>query len=330
MNKLVVKPKSINKFTNKPRSCIMYHYRLNKTTATRSPTPKPRASVAINKRKDISTKTRPRSVAVDRRVTKSDIKLKELVKSRRNTYKPRKTRSKFAPDVNKIHSLRGVGHGKLLAIFAPGPSILEAEIGKLQKISVVDTMTINKPDMRCWPTDYWVFCDRTQHKRNEEEFHKFPKTIINSTSIKVDHPRQIRITNLPGKGFSVDLVKGFFIGRSTTFSAMQIAGWMDYDKVFIFGCDMCRVVIEQDGKRKSLLHSYGVNPDVPEKVREKRFEREADFYDNAAKIMSERLRKKFYFCSEYNPWSFVDRFQRINQKEAVDYIFNFAKELEDG
>jgi hypothetical protein len=113
--------------------------------------------------------------------------------------------------------------------------------------------------------------------------------------------------------------KGFYIGKSTTFSAMQVAAWMGYEKIYIFGCDMCRV-----GKK---LHSYGVNPDVPEKVRERRFKKEAEFYDVASKIMGEGLRKKYVFCSSYNPWPFVDKFERIDQKKAIDIIIEHSKEV---
>lgn len=229
------------------------------------------------------------------------------------------SRDSFDSRVLKIKSIKGVGKGKILVILAPGPSILEAEIEKLNGIEKIDSMTINKPDKRLWPSDYWMFCDRTQYDRNKDAFHKYFKTIINTDSIKANHPKQIKIKNMPGKGFSVDMLQGFYIGRSTTFSAMQVAAWMGYEKIFIFGCDMCRV-----GKK---LHSYGVNPDVPEKVREKRFKKEAEFYDVASKIMGEDLRNKYYFCSSYNPWPFIDKFKRMDQKVAIEYILNCAKEI---
>jgi len=314
MNKIPVQ-----KRTAAPRHSIVYHYRKNK----------PKSVPTVNKRVPKPV-TKPKNVIKPKRATRS-MSTKRVVKDNalvRSKLMPKKlgrskrTKSTFDLDLRKIKSIRGVGSGKILAIFAPGPSILEAEINRLSGISEVDTMTINKPDDRVWPSDYWMFCDRTQYNRNKDVFHKFTRTIINTDSIKTKHPKQVRIKTLHGKGFSLDMTKGFHIGRSTTFSSMQVAAWMDYDKIFIFGLDMCRV-----GKK---LHSYGTNPDVPEKIREKRFKNEADFYDSASKIMKKELRDKYYICSSYNPWPFVNKFNRLDQKEAVDYILNCVKEMKNG
>lgn len=314
MNKISVESKKITR----SRDYVLYHYHINKPNRIRV---KPSQPKPVSNKKDVCLKKA--AASNKQRPTKPNVKPRDVVRPKRVR---NKSKGKFAPDIDKIRSIRGIGKGKILAILAPGPSILEAEIEKLFKITSIDAMTINKPDSRYWPTEYWMFCDRTQYNRNKEEFHKYTKTLINSISIKIDHPKQIKVSNLPGKGFSTDLCRGFHIGRSTTFSAMQVAAWMDYDKIFIFGCDMCRVVIEKDGKKKSILHSYGTNPDVPEKVREKRFEKEAEFYTNASKIMSEELRQKYYFCSTYNPWPFVEMFNRIDQKEAISFMLKCAEE----
>lgn len=290
-----------------PRHHLVHHYKINR------PTPKPNVSVTVSKPRNVKVKSVPKITAAVRS-TKSNVKA-VLVKS--TSLKQTKRNNIFDSRTPKIRSIQGVGKGKILVILAPGPSILQIEIKKLIGIKNVETMTINKPDLRLWPSDYWMFCDRTQYVRNKEAFHHYPNTIINTDSIKAQHPKQIKIKNLSGKGFSTDMIKGFYIGRSTTFSAMQVAAWMEYDKIFIFGLDMCRV----DGK----LHSYGTNPDVSEKIREERFRQEAEFYDVAAKVMDRELRDKFYICSGYNPWPFVDKFHRINQKEAIDYILNIIK-----
>jgi len=309
---------SLKKKVVMPRHHIIYHHRLNprptaiQTKQTASRVVKPKPTINFKAKRPINAKpVKPnlRTAAV------------KAVKSTRKS-NPRRT---FASDPSKINSIKDVGKNKILAILAPGPSILEVEIKKLKEIDNIDTMTINKPDTRMGDTDYWMFCDRTQYNRNIQYFNKYSRTIINSTAIKQAHRNQIKIKNLSGKGFSVDMNKGFYIGRSTTFSAMQVAIWMGYDKIFVFGCDMCRVVIEKGGKKQSLLHSYGVNPDVPEKVREKRFEKEAEFYDNAANIMGEKHRSKFYFCSKYNPWSFVQKFNKVDHREAIELIMKEAE-----
>lgn len=302
MNKIsLIKQKTI------PRHCLVHHYKMGR------PISKPNVGV-VSKPQNINVNPVPK-VVTTRRSTKPNIKPNVKIVSIKSTaLKQTKRNNIFDSRTSKVKSIQGIGKGKILVILAPGPSILQIEIKRLMGIKNIDTMTINKPDSRLWPSSYWMFCDRTQYTRNKEVFHRYPNTIINTDSIKAQHPKQIHIKNLSGKGFSTDMIKGFYIGRSTTFSAMQVAAWMDYNKIFILGLDMCRI----DGK----LHSYGVNPDVPEKIREGRFKQEAEFYNVAAKIMNEELRNKFYICSSYNPWPFVDKFHRINQKEAVEYILN--------
>ena len=307
-----------------PRHHIIYHYKKSKSVIN---APKPKA---ISKpRNNMISVARPKHSINSKLPSRiASMKITRPIKSNvrsvsvKPTFRPKqKSRRKntFDSRLPKIRSIEGIGKGKILVILAPGPSILEAEINKLIDIPNVDTMTINKPDKRCWPSDYWMFCDRTQYTRNKEEFRKFKKTIINTDSIKQAHPRQIKLKNLSGKGFSKDMTKGFYIGRSTTFSAMQVAAWMGYEKIFIFGLDMCRV-----GKK---LHSYGKNPDVPEKIREKRFKKEAEFYDVAAKIIDKELCNKYYICSSYNKWPFVKKFNRLDQKEAIEHILECAKEI---
>jgi hypothetical protein len=303
-----------------PRCHVVHHYRM-----------KPQA-VAITHRPQIIKKQiverRPLNAAPALSVIKAQIFNKANAKqynARQHydvQYKPtRNTKVSFDLNITKIKSMFGIGKGKILAIFAPGPSILEAEISKIKGIDNIHTMTINKPDLRCWETTYWMFCDRTQYDRNKETYHKYGGTVITTDSIKAPHPRQIRLRSIQGDGgFSRDLTTGVFIGRSTTYASMQAALYLDYDKIFIFGLDMCRV----GGK----LHSYGQNPDVAESVRESRFAKEAESYNYAAKILDEKDRSRFYMCSSYNPWPFANKFNRTGQAEAIDVMLNMAKEIE--
>jgi hypothetical protein len=302
MNKIPVRKSSTT-----PRHHIIYNYRTKQAQ---------KIEPIISKKPKTIDVVKPKPKAIIKRSTKSNVKIVSAKTNFIPKVASRNTKSTFDSRLPKIKSIKGVGEGKILVMFAPGPSILQAEIEKLKGICKIDTMTINKPDKRLWPTDYWMFCDRTQYNRNKEEYHKYNKIIINTDSIKAQHKNQIKINNLSGKGFSIDMIKGFYIGRSTTFSAMQVAAWMGYEKIFIFGLDMCRV-----GKK---LHSYGSNPDVPENIREKRFKKEAEFYDAAAKIMSEELRSKYYICSDYNKWPFVNMFNKISQKDAIEFILDCA------
>ena len=255
-----------------------------------------------------------------------------LSNTKNNTKIIRRTHTKHVIDVEKRHpnllkedhdkllsrykdrvkALKDIGIGRVLVMVACGPSILQADLGKLRNNPNIDIMCINKPDKRVWPSKYWVFCDTSQHRRNSDLWGGYTGTPINSSAVRVRHPNQILVKNKGGKGFSKDLLQGYYIGRSTTYANMQVALYMGYDAIYIFGCDMCEV----DG----VLHFYGQNPDVPEENRKKRFALEAEYYTYAANQLSEQDRSRFTFCSSYNPWPFVERFKRLDQKIAVDRI----------
>tara|TARA_R100001244_G_scaffold25113_2_gene25482 strand:+ start:130440 stop:131333 length:894 start_codon:yes stop_codon:yes gene_type:complete len=220
----------------------------------------------------------------------------------------------------KVQSLKGCGVGRFLVMVACGPSILEVDLPKLHQHALVDFMSINKPDPRLHPTKYWAFCDQSQFARNQEIFKQYTGTVINAWSVRARHQNQVLVRNKSGKGFSKDLLKGYFIGRSTTFANMQTAFWMNYDKIFIFGCDMCK----PPGSDK--LHFYGRNQDVDPKIRETRFKKEAEFYLAGAKAMTAQERQKFVFCSSYNPWPFMEYFKTLDHKTAVEEIIKMADE----
>lgn len=262
-------------------------------------------------------RVQPVKVVVDR---KKNLIKKDVVRSSPAKIKHDNLVSGYS---QKIQALKDSGIGRVLVMVAPGPSINEVELEKLKDLSNVDLMIVNKPDMRVWPTKYWVFCDNSQHKRNESIFNAYSGTIINSSSIRARHRNQILVRNLSGSGFSRDLAKGYYIGRSTTYANMQTALYMNYDCVFILGIDMC--AIEKDGKK--VLHSYGVNPDVKPEDREKRFKMEAKSYDFAAASLTEDERKKIFICSSYNPWGWANQFNRLDHKVCIEYIINKSTEL---
>lgn len=221
-----------------------------------------------------------------------------------------------------IEDLQDCGKGRILVMVACGPSISEADLPKLKNHPLIDFMSINRPDMRIHPTKYWVFCDQSQYLRNKELFDKYPGKVINTWSVRARHPNQVLIRNKSGKGFSKNLLQGYYIGRSTTFANMQTAYWMNYDKVYIFGCDMCKPPNSED------LHFYGTNQDVDPAIRVKRFSKEAEHYIIGAQQLNPVERKKFVFCSAYNPWPFVKEFEYMDHREAVDHILAKANEMQ--
>lgn len=221
----------------------------------------------------------------------------------------------------KIKSIKNRGTNRILIIVGNGPSINEIDTSKLRNHDLIDTMSINKPDQRIWPTTHWAFFDQSQYRRHEDLWNGYNGTIFNSTGIKRQKESSMQIKNLGGKGFSKDLSKGLHIGRSSVYAAMQIAMWLNYQHVYIIGCDMNADGI--DGK----LHFYGTNPDVDPNIRKERFGKEAEYYDVAATILSDDERKKFSFCSSYNKWGFVDKYCRVDHKDAIEKILSHAEQL---
>ena len=243
-------------------------------------------------------------------------KIKPVVQPKHNNLKLKKP---IIVDVaNKpILSLKDIGKGKILIIIANGPSINEIDYKSLKSLindtNKIDTLSINNPHNSLWPTTYWMFADNTQYNRFTDEFNNYNGIIINTSAIRKRRKNQVIIKYIGGKGFSRDLTRGFYLGRSTTFAAMQVALYMNYDKIFIFGMDMTDI----GGK----LHYYGQNPDVNNDVRKSRFKAESIYYDYAAKnVLSPQERMRFYICSQYNPFEFVELFNRISTSDVIDTI----------
>lgn len=216
--------------------------------------------------------------------------------------------------LNKIKAIKNTGIGKILVIIGNGPSILEAELNRLKNQPNIHTLSINRPDERIWPTTYWSFFDNSQIRRHENIWSNYDGTIFNSTAIKKQKSKSMAFKNIGGKGFSRDASKGINIGRSSVYASMQIALWMNYDKIFIFGCDM-----NPDGLNGK-LHFYGTNPDVDPNIRKSRFKDEAEHYMHAASLLTNEEKQRFIFCTEYNPWDFIKEFRQISHKEAVNNI----------
>jgi hypothetical protein len=166
----------------------------------------------------------------------------KLIKSRRSQQGRKKTEVKYVSrdinpeSINRIALLRNAGRGKLLIIVGNGPSILEADLGRLRNNPRIQILTVNKPDARLWPTDFWAFFDSSQFRRHEELWNGYSGLIFNSTAIKRQKSTSMQFRNKGGKGWSRDLLSGIHIGRSSVYASMQIASWMNHEHVYIFGC----------------------------------------------------------------------------------------------
>jgi len=221
----------------------------------------------------------------------------------------------------KIAKLRNAGKGRVLLIVGNGPSVKFVDTTKLRH-DRLDTMSINRPDDRIWPTTFWTFCDVSQYRRHKQYWENYQGILINSTAIKNQKPNSLQIKNLGGKGFGKDLKTGWHIGRSSVYAAMQVALWMNFERIYIIGMDMN--VNGIDGQ----LHFYGVNQDVDPNTRRGRFQKEAEYYDYALTVLNPTELAKFVICSKnINPWGFMDKFKTLLVEDTVAAILTECDEL---
>lgn len=229
------------------------------------------------------------------------------------------TRSVDPVYLDKTRALKNTGKGKILIIIGNGPTINETDLRILKHKPGIEFMSINYPDPRLWPTNYWSFFDQSQIQRHAGLWDEYEGIIFNSSSIQRRKSGTIQFRNIGAKSFSKDLMNGICIGRSSVFASMQIALWMNFDKVYIFGVDM------NPSSDLKNLHFYGTNPDVLPETRATRFEKEAEYYVTAFEAMDESERQKFVFCSSINPWPFMSMFNKKDHKTAA---FDILREYE--
>jgi hypothetical protein len=289
----------------------------------KGPPPKPpvrnqvRAVSAKNHPKSIITpKPSPDQITELRRLALERAKTVKVVKAPRN---PIKTQISASVLGNRTQILRNVGVGRILIMIAAGPSVLEVDFSPLVNQPLIDFMCINQPNTQVWPAKYWAFCDHTQYKRNVAVWDSYNGIIINSYNVTARKGNQVLIRNRAGKGFSLDITSGYHIGRSSTYAAMQVAYFMNFKRVYIFGVDMCEV----GGK----LHYYGQNPDVTNEIRKQRFANEAENYLWAGQHLQSEIRERFYFCSTYLNWPFVSYFNKLDHHEANTHILDYINGL---
>lgn len=214
-----------------------------------------------------------------------------------------------------IKNLRGTGQGKYLAILGNGPSLADIDTTKLKNINSLFLCAINVPDDRVWPTQYWAFYDRSQYHRHKERYFSYTGMIFNSTGIREPNSKSIKFRHSPGIGYSHDPSKGVYIGMSSVYATIQIATFMNFDKIFVLGCDM------NDKVDVGRTHFYGVNPDVEPNERRRRFEKEANWYNHMAENVDATIRSKIVFCSKgINTWPFMNSFHSVTPSETIDFI----------
>jgi hypothetical protein len=237
---------------------------------------------------------------------------------------PESLRNNISAQIKSIEALKGIGSNRVLVMIAAGPSVLEVDLSPIVGHSLIDFMCINKPYEPVWPSRFWAFCDNTQQKRNTGYWDKFKGIIINSPNVRARRSNQIIVRSRPGQGFCKDVTKGYHIGRSSTYANLQVALYMDYERIYIFGIDMCS--IKKDGGEE-MLHHYGQNNDVSPENRKSRFPQEAKHYLWAGQNMVEEDRKKIFFCSSYNPWPFLKYFNHLDHLKAVEHALGYVSKI---
>lgn len=287
----------------------------------------PSQRVPPSQRKDLQPrKVQDSARAVPRNpnivVKNNDKKLqRQEVKSRKEPRVSYLSRAVDPVNIEKARRLRNNGQGKILAIIGNGPSINDIDLRILKNRPGLEFLSINHPDPRIWPTDYWAFFDQSQANRHAALWDDYNGTIFNSVSIQRRKLGTIQFRNLGARQFSKNLTDGICIGRSSVFAAMQIALWMDFYKIYIFGVDM------NPSSDLKNLHFYGTNPDVLPETRAQRFEKEAEYYMTAWDAMTEQERSKFVFCSSINPWPFMKHFQSRDHRLVIPEIISEHEQL---
>lgn len=218
----------------------------------------------------------------------------------------------------RVEALRGVGAGRTLVILGTGPSVNQAPIERLVDHPTIDLMSVNRPDERVHPTRYWAIGDPKPAIRYRARMLDYPGQALLSTAtwLAGELPGAIYLNSLAGKGWSRELTKGYFIGKSTVYANLQTAMWMGYEHTYCFGVDM-RPDAEQ-------LWCYGDNPDAVPERRRAIMAQEASHYAWAAEhALSPGERARIVFCSEgVNPWPFLQSFPRLKPETAVDTILD--------
>lgn len=224
-----------------------------------------------------------------------------------------------AEQQTKVAALKDTGRGRVLVIVANGPSISQIPLQKLKNHPKIALLSINCPDARLHSTDYWAVNDVSQLDAHHTLMANYPGILLVGNGVRRQVDNAVMIQVLEGKGWSSDLVKGYFLGRSTTYASMQTAAWMDYDKVYIFGCEM-------DPDAETLWFYGPTNAGIQADRRRSKFAAEAEHFQFAADHLSDAERARFIFCSEgLNPHAFVRSFSQLPVHRAVGHIIQSLK-----
>lgn len=225
------------------------------------------------------------------------------------------------PATNLLTScdLRNVGPVRVLVVCATGPSI--GEIPGLKALGLhsrIDVLAINRPVPDLDPSAFYLFQDATSYVRNRDYLATYSGLMLAGfRALPGDTPNTVFFPLRQGMGFSRDLTGGWFVGKSSSYAALQVALWMRYPRIYFLGVDM--------GAVGGALWHYGQNPDITAGEPTPRFELEFRFFDHAAAVLSPEERKRVTFASAHNLYAFPDAFNRRDHRAIVPEILEAAE-----
>lgn len=210
------------------------------------------------------------------------------------------------PD-QRIMKYRNSGVGKRLIILGNGPSLNLISVKKTKELQLV-TMGVNNVHNDFWQPDYWSVNDTQKANELHADLIRYNGVMFSVLPQKKICGEFIKLKNVQGK-WSNELNNGVVLGRSTVFLCLQVAFWMNFDKIFVAGIDM-------NPHEVGDLHFYGTNKTVDPKKRKERFANEAICYDNMISSLDASSLSKITLCVKgINPWPFATKLNNITPDE---------------
>ena len=211
----------------------------------------------------------------------------------------------------KLDALKDCGVGRNLIIVAGGSSANRINYDFDEE--KYDVLLVNRPFPKLMHlAKFWCINDGPIVIKYMKETRVFKGEFICSSSAFVPGRECTKVRSLAGLGFSMDLIKGFYLGRSTTLSSLQVAAHCNYDHIYVVGVDMCM----GDG----LYHDGSTNPRMDSEQRVLQFEREVHAWKHCSHAAPEEFRNKVSFITDLNPYDFIDTYYiRIIDMDSIGW-----------
>jgi hypothetical protein len=199
-----------------------------------------------------------------------------------------------------------------LVVVANGPSANDADLARLCGVAGIDLLAINTPHPAIPLNDYayWLIVDSdVLNQRHPRLVALYQRTLITPCRCEKQHVIDFKV--LSGFGFSRDPLDGFFVGRSSSYVALQFAIGGGWGRVAFFGLDM------QSDDPTWFYGSRSDNPFNLPHQRAAKFDREAAFWEDAiANHLTEEERGRVWLCGLADR-PFTKYFRRLAPSKAV-------------